>query len=80
MNFDSVVFLIEKVWLISTQYSAFSSILLYTLDFILMALSKLIGHPFYYRTLKSKLSFHQVIKFKSEFGTAGKSVFTMSGV
>ena len=45
-----------------------------------MALSKLIGHPFYYRTLKSKLSFYQVIKFKSEFGTAGKSVFTMSGV
>ena len=45
-----------------------------------MALSKLIGHPFYYRTLESKLSFYQVIKFKSEFGTAGKSVFTMSGV
>lgn len=29
-------------------------------------------HPFHYRTVKGNLPFHQVIKFKSEFGTAGK--------
>ena len=39
-----------------------------------MALSKnmLITHPFYYRILRSKLSFHQVIKFKFEFDIARK--------
>ena len=74
MNFDSVVFLVEKI---CTYFQSVQRIFEF-----LMALSKnvLIGHPFCYRTLKIKLSFHQVIKFKSEFGTAGKIVFTMSGV